>query len=76
MPDQARDKSLQPAPLPEPAPRAPGADSEYTSAFFGEHLVGLDPSDQLTGSQRCALSAFSSSLAFCLAPISYVVMNH
>ena len=45
MPDQARDKSLQPAPLPEPAPRAPGADSEYTSAFFGEHLVGLDPSE-------------------------------
>ena len=45
MPDQERDKSLQPSHLPEPAPRAPGADSEYSSAFFGEHLVGLDPSE-------------------------------
>jgi dTMP kinase len=46
MPDQDRDKSLQPSPVPETsAPRVPSADSEYSSSFFGEHLVGLDPSE-------------------------------
>ena len=45
MPDQERDKSPHPSPLPEPAPRVPGSDSEYSSSFFGEHLVGLDPSE-------------------------------
>ena len=45
MPDQDRDKFLQPSPVPEPAPRVSSADSEYSSSFFGEHLVGLDPSE-------------------------------
>jgi dTMP kinase len=45
MPDQDRDKIVQTPVVPEPLPRVPAADSEYSTSFFGEHLVGLDPSD-------------------------------
>src|ERR1700752_217027 len=48
MPDQDRDK-LQTPVVPEPSPRVPAADSEYSTSFFGEHLVGLDPTE-LNGS--------------------------
>src|ERR1700746_3461718 len=45
MPDQDRDKIVQTPAVPEPSPRFPAADSEYSTSFFGEHLVGLDPSE-------------------------------
>ena len=46
MPDQEKDKpgisSVIEAP---PAAKAPAADPEYAQSFFGETLVGLDPSE-------------------------------
>ncbi len=48
MPDQDKDKSNPPAPPAEPtapAAKLPPNDQEDSQNFFGEPLVGLDPSD-------------------------------
>jgi len=48
MPDQEKDKSNPPAPPAEPvapAAKPPSADQEDSQNFFGEPLVGLDPSE-------------------------------
>ncbi len=48
MPDQEKDKSIPPAPAaepPAPAAKAPASDQEDSQNFFGEPLVGLDPSE-------------------------------
>src|SRR5271165_3621400 len=47
MPDQEKDKPLAPVAVAEPtAPaKSSSADSEYSQSFFGETLVGLDPSE-------------------------------
>jgi dTMP kinase len=50
MPNQEKEKSSQAAAGSEPVPasRPVAPEAEYTQSFFGESLVGLDPSD-LTG---------------------------
>jgi len=48
MPDQEREKEkvVSVSIVPEPAaPKAPAAETEDSQVFFGEHLVGLDPSE-------------------------------
>jgi dTMP kinase len=48
MPDQEKDKSNSPAPPAEPvtpAAKPPATDQEDSQNFFGEPLVGLDPSE-------------------------------
>jgi dTMP kinase len=48
MPDQEKDKSNPPAPpaeLAAPAAKPPANDQEDSQNFFGEPLVGLDPSE-------------------------------
>jgi dTMP kinase len=46
MPDQDRDKLAPTAATPEPpAPKAAGSESEFAPYFFGESLVGLDPTE-------------------------------
>ena len=45
MAEQDRDKMPQPAATPEPAAKAPGSDGEFSPYFFGEPLVGLDPTE-------------------------------
>jgi dTMP kinase len=48
MADQERDKSNPPAPVAEPvapAAKVPASDQEDSQNFFGEALVGLDPSE-------------------------------
>ena len=45
MPDQDRDKIAPPA-VPEPvSPKTATPDGEYSQSFFGEPLVGLEPSE-------------------------------
>jgi dTMP kinase len=48
MADQEKDKANPPAPVAEPAAaaaKAPASDQEDSQNFFGEALVGLDPSE-------------------------------
>ena len=54
MPDQEKEKHAPPASAAEPAvpalvpavkPAIPAAEAEYSQSFFGESLVGLDPSE-------------------------------
>jgi len=53
MPDQEKDKTVPPtiaeanasSVTPPTKSAAPSADAEYSQSFFGESLVGLDPSD-------------------------------
>jgi len=47
MADQDKDKPIVAVPAPEPtAPAKPAvSDAEYSQSFFGESLVGLDPSE-------------------------------